>query len=171
MTLLTPEKIGNPECPLMLRWTLLAGKRGKLLLHHFMPDVQDPDVHDHPRSLLIFVLRGFYDDMVLCPNCRAEKGKIVRSADPVHTFATTIGSCPLCEGKGLVVGDRMHAGMVRYRKAEHAHATHAGPKGAWTVCIMGPVVREWGFWINGQWENFRKYIDTRGFVRRCPAED
>lgn len=156
-----PEPIGNPDCPLMLRWTLFKGKRGKLLVHRFMPNVQDPDVHDHPRALLVFVLRGSYDDMVLCPVCEGDR----------HSFWETPAPCGHCKGTGLILGDHMHAGVIRYRKAEHAHATHAGPKGAWTVCLMGPVAREWGFWVNGQWEQFRKYINTRGFVRRCPAED
>lgn len=157
-----PELIGNPECPLMHRWTLLSGRWGKLLIHRFMPDVEDPDVHDHPRSLLIFVLRGSYDDMVLCPSCGDQSGR---------TIWDETCKC-VREGRaGLVLGQHMRVGMVVYRPAEHAHATHAGPKGAWTICLMGPVRRPWGFWRDGRWWPFRAYEQRFGFTRRCPADD
>jgi hypothetical protein len=110
------------------------------------------------------VLWGGYDDFVPC--CACEDGWERRGR-----HGRILSHCRHGDGSGMVLGERMRAGTVRYRPARHAHATHAGADGAWTLCIMGPVVREWGFWIGGKWEHFRHYIDTRGFVRRCPADD
>jgi hypothetical protein len=57
------EIIGPPECPIMLRRTLLSTRWLKLLWHRFMPGASDEAHHDHPRSFITVVLRGGYDDI------------------------------------------------------------------------------------------------------------
>lgn len=85
------EVIGPPECPIMVRWTLLEGRFGKLLVHHFMPDATDAVPHDHPASFVTAVLRGSYDDVQ--PDGKRERmrpGKI-RFRRAEHAHVTEIG--------------------------------------------------------------------------------
>lgn len=162
-----PESIGLPECPLMHRWTVHAGARFKLLIHHFLPEVEDPDVHDHPRGFVTIVLWGSYDDMVPCDNKGCSDGYLLggwMGGTPQRPYPDI---CPRCD-RGKRVGEHMRAGMIRRRKAEHAHSTRTGRRGCWTVCIMGRETRPWGFWREGVWWSFRDYAERFGFARRCP---
>lgn len=63
--------------------------------------------------------------------------------------------------------DCVRAPTVRQRHAEHAHITVAGAKGCWTFVIMGPKVREWGFFRLGRWWPWKKYEDEFGMSFRC----
>jgi hypothetical protein len=126
------EIIGDPECPLLHRWTLLDVGSAKLLLHHFLPTKRDRDPHDHPRSFLTFVFLGRYDDE---------------------------------QPSGII--DRVQAPAVRFRRAEHAHITVAGPRGAWSLVVMGPKRRDWGFLRDGHWWPWSRYEDRFGTSFRC----
>lgn len=64
--------------------------------------------------------------------------------------------------------DRLHAGSVRFRPAEHTHRTRVGPRGCWTLVLMGPKRREWGFWKDGIWWPWREHERRFGFGMRCP---
>jgi hypothetical protein len=63
--------------------------------------------------------------------------------------------------------DRVRAPTLRFRRAEHAHITHVGPKGATTLVVMGPLRREWGFWHGGKWFEWKTYERRFGLNWRC----
>lgn len=67
--------------------------------------------------------------------------------------------------------DALLPGSVRYRPAEHAHKTHAGPRGCWTLVIMGPKRRDWGFWRGGWWWQWRDYEREFGMAMRCDTDE
>lgn len=150
-----PEVIGQPECPLLHRWTLFdVGRRRpdpskperivrsglKGMVHHFLPESRDRDPHDHPRPFVTVVLRGWYDD-------------VSRQDDSTN------------------ITRRMRAGMVRYRSPMHTHTTYAGPCGAWTFVVMGPLRRPWGFWREGRWWPWRRYEELFGHGFRCDGDE
>lgn len=150
------EIIGPPECPILARRTLISTGRGKLLLHRFLPDASDRDFHDHPSSFLTLVFWGSYTDIAVCPDC--------------HGNGTIRGAmCMLCEFEGQIVDDVV-APAIRFRSAEHAHITTMGSRGAWTLCIMGPKRRGWGFWRAGKWFDWRSYERVFGLSFRCDRE-
>jgi hypothetical protein len=173
------EVIGPQECPLFYRWTLLAPRiRGrvpfKLMVHRFLPNRTDADVpHDHPRSFLTVVLRGGYVDWIVCPRCRGrlfvpEPGIGWERARHTGEFR----ACLWCRDDlnmpcGVVVGEQLRAPAVRFRHAEHAHMTETHDRGAWTVVVMGPESRRWGFWRRGEWWPFREFEQRFGFTWRC----
>ena len=64
--------------------------------------------------------------------------------------------------------DRLRAGSVRFRPAEHQHRTLAGRRGCWTLVLMGRPRREWGFWNEGRWWPNREYVKSFGPAMRCP---
>src|ERR1700756_4366564 len=75
------ETIGPPDCPILYRWTLFGNDERdeegnvvrrypvKFMVHHFLLNADDRDVHDHPRPFWTFVLWGGYDDMEPCRAC------------------------------------------------------------------------------------------------------
>lgn len=126
-----PEIIGNDQCPVMLRWTLMERLGCKVLLHHFLPNGDDPEPHDHPRSFWTIVLGGGYVDE--------------------ETFLD-----------GSTATEPMTRGRVRFRPATHMHRTLVGPNGCWTIVVMGPLRREWGFYWDEQWWPWKAYLDARG---------
>lgn len=169
------ETIGPDECPLFYRWTLLAPRicgrvPFKVMVHRFLPNRQDADVpHDHPRGFVTFVLRGGYDDLVPCPRCNGRRyldDALAGVLDRCPVF-----DCPGCGARGLVLGDRLSAPAVRRRSADHAHMTRTDDRGAWTVVVMGPERRPWGFWRFGRWWGFREFEQRFGFAWRCAEPD
>lgn len=176
MRLPRAEMIGPPECPLFIRWTLLAPRiRGrvpfKLMVHHFMPERQDADTpHDHPRAFLTVVLRGGYDDLVPCPECEQRGSQWARVGDDdLHDWVEV--RCQRCRGRGIVMGDRLNAPTLRFRLASYAHMTRTDERGAWTLVLMGPITRQWGFWREGRWWPMRLFEETFGFAWRCEEPD
>ncbi len=159
--LLGPEVIGPTDCPLLHRWTLLPwGSHGhsdwplKVMVHHFLAQADDRVVHDHPRGFWTLVLKGCYDDMAPCSRCRGTG----RARDVL---------CYACDGKGVVLNERMRAGMLRHRPASHRHRTRVSDQGCWTIVLMGPVRRRWGFWRGGEWWFWREHERQFGFGMRC----
>lgn len=142
------ETIGQKECPLMMRWSLwLPGPKKspwfKVLLHYFPPNVTDRDPHDHPRSFVTLILKGSYF------NTEWEKS---------------------CQGSVLLpVGEWMRRGRFCFRPADHLHITETADAGAWTLVIMGPEKRDWGFVRDGVWFPWMKYVERYGGVVRCDA--
>jgi hypothetical protein len=150
------EIIGPPDCPILTRWTLIkfASKGKKLLLHHFHPNADDRDLHDHPWPFVTIVLWGSYNDMKHCVCIAGRSGR-------------AWSDCDLCDGTGFVVREHMRVGKVRYRSASHRHRTMVGPRGCWTLVITGPMQRDWGFWRDGRFWPWRSYEDEFGFAMRC----
>lgn len=181
-SLLLPDTIGPAECPICHRWTLIPPGTGsnsssidrhitvpdwmpKLLLHHFMPQADERHSHDHPRGFWTLVLWGGYDDLVPCDWCNST-GNMFWNSD--HPDRRMDGYCQKCGSTGHVLGDRMRAGTLRYRPPEHIHRTRVHPEGAWTLVLMGPKRREWGFWLSPtRWMEWQEYFKEHGFGMRC----
>lgn len=154
--LLEPEVIGAPDCPILHRWVLGSNEFWrrypvKPMIHHFLPNADDRDVHDHPRPFITVVLRGGYDDMAPCPTCKGG-----------GTYCSGA-----CVGTGVVLRERMRPGMIRRRRAGHAHRTRVNADGCWTFVLMGPLRRPWGFIRAGRWWSVRDYEAEFGFGMRC----
>lgn len=165
--LANPENIGPPECPIILRWTLLEVFGCKLLVHRFTPRADDRDVHDHPSPFATLCVAGGYDDLVPCPADGCSNGYLLGGWMGGTKARPFPDLCPFCT-RGLVVGDRVRRGSFRYRPATHAHRTRAGTGGAWTIVAMGRKVRPWGFWREGQWWPWKTYREQYGYAHQCP---
>lgn len=151
--------IGDGECPILYRLTLIDAKRFKVMVHRFVPDAGREDFHDHPRSFVTFVVRGGYDDITPCVECLGS------GRDCTGDYVMDLPCLP-CDGSGKVV-ERVRAFAVRRRSAAHTHMTAVHPDGAWSLVVMGPFVRPWGFLRAGQWFGFREYEERFGKSFRC----
>lgn len=153
--LIEPEFIGQKECPLMVRWTLFDIGILKAMIHYFPPEATDPDPHDHPRSFVTLLLRGAYMDKSweqVSWKDRQEAGYHI----PVN---------------GVLTHDFLTTGSFRYRPAEHTHITETGSQGAWSIVVMGRLVRPWGFMRQGRWWPWKKYVEKFDGPIRCDPEE
>jgi len=58
--------------------------------------------------------------------------------------------------------EHLRAPAIRHRAATHQHTVFPDPGGAWTVIVTGPIVRHWGFWVNGKFKKANKYFLSHG---------
>lgn len=167
-----PIVVGPPDCPIFYRWAIIGGGFGRPLIkaerysvkvHHFLPSGDDRDVHDHPWAFWTLVLWGYYDDLMACPECDGD-GRTLLGRAGVGRVAYW---CPRCDGNRAIVRERMRFGKLRFRPANHAHRTKAGPRGCWTLVVTGPKVRTWGFWRRGRFWTHKEYEEEFGFAMRC----
>lgn len=127
------KRLGDPAAPYALRW-MARTPWFSVRLHHWLgsDDLRWP--HDHPYSFLTVVLRGAYDDV-----------------QPASEGAAS-------EGAAAARVDRLRAGSVRFRRAEHRHSVRLVSETATTLVITGPERREWGFWVKNKFRRHNKYF-------------
>jgi hypothetical protein len=53
-----------------------------------------------------------------------------------------------------------HAPWFRTFPAEHRHRLRVPFGECWTLVIVGRPEREWGFWSDGRWIQWRRYVET-----------
>lgn len=124
------EMSGAGACPVYLRrWTLARGFGCALYLHHFIGDDWAIDPHDHPRRFVTLGLKGWYWEDVF--NERGERTE-------THRF---------------------QALWLRSFPAAHVHRVRASECGnTWTLVLVLPKSRAWGFIRDGEWIPFRQYV-------------
>ena len=67
---------------------------------------------------------------------------------------------------------RFDAPWLRWWPGEHTHRL-TGPtpeRPCWTLVIVGPAVREWGFWSDGRWILWRDYVAKGSPFARTTCE-
>lgn len=64
------------------------------------------------------------------------------------------------------------APWIRSFPAEHKHRLTGPTKEnpCWTVVITGKPTRSWGFWVNGLFVNWRKYVDVNNYIAHKSCE-
>ena len=121
---------GNGQCPVYLeRWVIGEMFNCGLYLHHFIGDDWAIDPHDHPRRFITIGLKGWYYEDDFSENTNNPKTK------------------------------KYSAPWIRSFPAEHLHRVRASECGnCWTIVIVLPKSRSWGFVQNGIWIPFKKYV-------------
>lgn len=121
---------GNGQCPIYLeRWTILLAFKCGVYLHHFLGDDWASDPHDHPRRFVSIGLKGWY-------------------FEDVYDVSGELKSTT-----------RYNAPWMRTFPAEHLHRVRAIECGnVWTLVIVLPKSRSWGFVRDGIWIPFREYV-------------
>ena len=140
----TPEEInGRERCPTYLyRWTVISTRWLRVYLHKFVGDDWSRDLHDHPKRFISIGLWGSY---------REERWLSTEAAE----FSWS---------------EIYRAPWVRTFPAEHIHRLSLLTKTCWTLVIVGQSTREWGFWHDGQFVQWREYVDSETADKRkaCP---
>ncbi len=110
-------------------------------VHHILRSDPD-DLHDHPWWNMSLILRGYYWEVT-----PRDQGMPGASDSLPHNLKTTLRA----------------RGQIAFRKAEVRHRILV-QKGhtCWTIFIMGPKFRDWGFHTSRGWIHWESYVDQRG---------
>lgn len=57
----------------------------------------------------------------------------------------------------------MKRGHLYFRKAHHRHTVQVNPGGVWTLCLMGPKSRTWGFWVDRKDGKGKRFLKANKF--------
>jgi hypothetical protein len=125
---------GLPECPYFRLWAVLF-KKWSVRLHQWLGDDDHRHPHNHPYWFVTVVLRGGYDDVTY----------------------ETIDNAVLVKDV-----ERMRAGMIRFRPADHMHSVQNVRPNTWTFLITGAPMFRWGFLVKGKIIKRDKYFAVHG---------
>lgn len=136
---------GAGRCPVYLeRWVLFDRWKHGVYLHHFIGDDWAIDPHDHPRRFISIGLWGWYwEDVYLHPE-----------NDPATALLAKLAGHSL-----LAETLKFRAPWFRSFPAHHLHRVRASECGnCWTLVIVLPKSRGWGFVRDGVWIPFKTYV-------------
>lgn len=152
------------ETTYLVRYIVLKSKYLTIFIHRFMrSDAGHP--HDHPWNFLTYIISGsytehFYDRAKPKPKAWLQKqvnGKAVQSGVVFGEYWT----------ETLNVRT---AGSIAYRRANDIHQVECDKEltldeiqdAPYTVCFIGPRIREWGFWVDDvTFKDWREYLNIR----------
>lgn len=144
---LKPFNIGGDADPYLQRWFILPrNKWFCIYLHRMLRDDDDRALHDHPGSNISIVLRGGYVEHIFVNE--PTDGRMLPQTRQVFR----------------------RPGRIVFRRARLAHRLvlpNSDP--SWSLFIMFPKRREWGFWAtqNGRarwmpwWSFLAAYGDAK----------
>ena len=135
----------------LYRWTIARFWGGRALyLHKIVSGDWSRHLHDHPKRFTVLMLSGGYIETSI--------RRTGYEGTEVPTHAT----------KGVFVNTTKtpyQAPCLRSFAAAHIHRIMDTMNGrpCWTLVYTGPRVRDWGFWVDGNFvessEYGREYID------------
>ncbi len=144
---------GGGRCPTyMHRWRLLRLWGGRAVyIHKFIADDWARDLHDHPKGFVSIGLWGSYIEVTparldMTRYIEMIYSDIERPAEGLASEATQ---------RQLYT-----APWFRAFPPEHIHQLilPEGVPACWTLVLVGPARREWGFWHRGVWMHWAKYL-------------
>jgi len=177
---LAPEqRIGPFRNPYNDRWFVMPKNRWfGVYLHHFQRSDDDRALHDHPWAFNIsWLLDGDYDEITFwrgdVPAFEpAPNGWHPESDKPYAGFAhvNPMGHPKLRKEGALVFrwGASPHRVLLhdRYMRGSYKRRIGAGKRAVWTLFIVGPKVREWGFYCTKFWRHWKSFTSSDGMRGR-----
>lgn len=161
--------IGTAADPYLLRWFLTPWRlwkerakqnptqlnRIKAKIAHYLPSmylhciVRDDDdraLHDHPWLNISIVLAGAYREIV--PD-------LAKASTP-HMRVWDMPKITRLRRRGSFI----------FRRATAAHRLEVAEGPVWTLFIVGPKCREWGFHCSWGWRHWKEFVnpDNHGEV-------
>jgi hypothetical protein len=126
--------IGGESDPYLRRWFVTPrGDGPACYLHQFLRDDDDRALHDHPWASCGIILAGGYVEQL-----------------PTGTVERQVGD--------VIVREPEHRHRVILHRDAEGH-----PIPAWTLFLVGPRAREWGFWCPGHGGRER-FVHWRDFT-------
>lgn len=131
--------IARGRGPLLVRWKLLAFGSVGLYLHHFLRSDYDRSLHDHPWTFISMIVKGgYYEEH---QGVRLRKKRMVWHGP----------------------------GSLLYRPARWRHRVIVvdGIQ-PWTLVLVGPRVRRWGFHTPKGWCWWRQFNPEKNICEDKP---
>lgn len=152
-----PDRIIGPEGdqPYMRRWHLIPRNNWFCIyLHCVTRDDDDRALHDHPGANVSIILKGAYREIL--PDCS--------TLTSISTPHYRVADIPY---KRMI----RRAGAVIFRRATTPHRLEVVEGPVWSLFIMGPKRRVWGFHCPSGWRPWWAFVDPRDPNRTGPGCD
>lgn len=118
-------------------------------LHNIVRSDDDRALHDHPWANLSILLSGWYQEV-------APDWEAMAPGDRVTPTSPTITHI-------------REAGDIVFRKASDPHRLEILDEEAWSLFLIGPNTRSWGFLCPDSWRYWKEFVgaDTGTVGRGC----
>lgn len=160
------EEIGGH----LRRWVLIRDARSGrgLYLHHFYASDANRFMHDHPKAFWTVGLWGSY----------IEERPVtwVTRYRAAGTAGADLAGCVWEPAGWRRQYTHYHAPWVRGFPAGHPHRVlltcdgRGRERGCWTLCLVGRTQRDWGFWTDAGWVDWRTFHERRADPDRARRE-
>lgn len=134
----------GPDDIYLIRYYVFRSRFFNIFIHRFLRSDRD-DLHDHPWNFVTYIVSGAYLEY--------KWNESTQKVDCVSRIGASSYGAPINRLALRKATDR-HKVEVWY-PCSFANKDHA----PLTICVTGPIKREWGFWRNGQWVDWREYLD------------
>lgn len=122
------------------RWRIVQTPWFGIYLHKIATPDKDRDLHDHPWPFLSIVLRGGYDERIGVDTTEAAIAE-----RPPHTV--------------MVRRRWLSAAFRRSTDAHRITRLHRTP--TWTLVLVGPRRRSWGFYTADGYVDWKTYLGVQ----------
>lgn len=149
----------------LVRYIVLKSKLCCIYIHRFMRSDSDTP-HDHPWNFFTYVISGGYKEVYYDrskPDIYEQLKAVGGYMEDHHYYDRSYRNLWT-----RTVNERL-PGSIAYRKATDVHQVVTDKEremseindAPFTICLMGPRVREWGFWSNDgtTFTDWRKYLN------------
>lgn len=139
--LLRKRYIGGTEDPLVIRWILFRTPWCAVFLHKLCRSDYERALHDHPWPFVSIVLKGEYLEVVTENNAA------------IHRRRWSVAYRPAAWRHRVVLTRE----KINFRATTPRSELHVPYRPCWTLMLVGPRQRRWGFWVDGQFCWWRKH--------------
>lgn len=154
------EKLGNPKCPYLKRWTFIFFGYS-IRIHHWLKSDDKRYFHDHSSNLISIVLKGKYRNVKPIDETK-------NPSDYVEVNGTlTSNICPFSV-EGIFNSFRNFFNMkysIWKSKATDKHYLDIPKEGAWTLLLEGKPYHKWGFYVDGKKMRPLNYFHKYGIIQ------
>ena len=162
------EKLGNPNCPYLYRWSLIFFGFS-IRLHHWIKSDDNRYFHDHSCNLVSIVLKGYYYNVTPAREDSEpyNGGEKVMAKDlDRHTTHFRNETYNYVEGLFNSSKNFLHfRNSIWYSKATKRHWLCIPEGGAWTLLLCSRPYHKWGFYVNNhKWRTLR-YFNKFGIIQ------
>ena len=151
------ERLGNQDCPYLVRWTFLFFDYS-VRIHHWIKSDDNRFFHDHSANLLSIVLYGRYWNV--------KPYDVNKNPDEdVEVDGKIIKNSKFCYVEGIFnsLSNFLHMNKsIWFSRAEDRHYLKIPKGGAWTLMFESRKRIKWGFYVNGKRMRPRKYFKHYG---------
>lgn len=144
MQLFKCEILRNPtdDSEYIRRYVLIDCKYFGVYLQHFIAPDWSRDPHDHPRRFISIGLSGGYTEEIFYMMSRTLNGKYIDTV--VYPYHTLDRQAPFINN---IPAERIHR-ISKLRAGEDT----------WTLCLVGPRWRRWGFCTKNGYVSAKEYL-------------
>lgn len=148
------EKLGNPDCPYLIRWTFIFFGYS-MRIHHWIKSDDKRYFHDHSSDLVSIVLKGKYKNVTPVLDRYNPNDP---NYDSIYDGVTNKIEHPV---EGIFNSFKNFLNMrksIWFSKATARHYLDIPKEGAWTLMFEGKPYHKWGFYVNGhKWRPLRYF--------------